>query len=815
MMPVVQGQGPVVVHQWNLLDRSQNKAFRAEPGRSLRELQPVTTLPRMCFYNGDIVLPEDLDWVPSASDHVRFAVLPQGGGGGGSAAILGIIMIVAGIFIPGAQGLLLMVGGFAALATSLIPMPNMSALTDAQTPTPSPTYSTQLGGNSARLGGAIPVLYGRHLINPDFASQPYSEFANDAAYNQDYYALLSLGHLGASYDIEALQLDDTDLSHFIEVQTHLVGPGAGAAVTLVNPCVVNAVEVSGNDMKHGVYIGPFAACGPGLKSSVICIDIICPRGLYYANSDGSLGSKTITWLVEARKITDRGAVAGDWILLGNETLTAATNTQIRKTYRYATGADVLVGFFALPSTYPLGRYEVRVSRQDVEDTNTRAAHAIQWAAMRAYVVKPAPLEPQATFLEVKMRATSQLTGLSSRKLSAIVQRHLPTWHPDTGWSDPVVTNSIAWAFADVCRSTVYGAGLPDARIDLQTLYELDQVWAERGDTFNGIFDKRITVWAALTAIARAGRARPIMRFGVITVVRDGQQDLPVALFNMRNIVRGSFSIDYELVDEDSPDGLETSYFDEETWSTQYVRKPVPGVEESVNPANGTLMGVTNFAQAERETLYAVAAPVYRNAVVSFKTEMEGYLPSFGDLIAVAHDVVGWGISGDIEAWDDSTFTATATEDLTWTVGDHYCVLADQYGDLIGPFKVVSGSEPRSMIFVDAPDGLEIYTGTERERTRFSMGPANNYAKMCRVIKLVPSSDDQVSITAVVEDNRVHTADGWLPGTGGGTGRLARYAPDGTPVYDAATEVQHSSYGFFSNVDNTVGAAGDEGYTYGA
>lgn len=795
MHELMNPSGPIVVHAHNILDQKAKTVFRGEMGLSIRQLQPTNNLPRVCYYNGDLALPEDWDWVPCPDDHVVFVTLPRGGGNA-SQSIIGIILIIVGVVFYAYGGQYLIAIGVGLLAMSLIPTPAVSAISP-QTAAASPTYNLQLSGNSARIGQAIPVTYGRHILMPDFASQPYSEYSDSG--DQFYNALLCMGQMD-KFTLEATMIDDTDLSHFVEVQTQLIGPNFGPPLSLVDAGVVNAPEVSANDLVFGVYTGPFAASGPGLKATIIGIDMFCPKGLYFAADDGSMETKSTTWLAEARAITNLGGVSGDWFLLGLETLSGNTATAIRRTYKYNVAA---------------GRYEVRVSRQDTEDTNARAGHQLQWAAMRAYLDVDPPLEPSATFLALRMRANSQLSGLSQRRISVVIRRWLPTWNPTTGWSDPVETNSIAWALADVLRNPNYGGQVSDSRIDLQTLYDLDQIWTERGDSFNGVFDSRITVWAALTTIARAGRARPIMRGGVFTFIRDGQQDLPVAMFNMRNIKRGSFTIDYTMVTEDASDGVEMEFFNEETWATEYIREPIPGIVESINPAKASLVGVTNKAQATRETLYSVASVAYRRSSISWTTENDGYLPCYGDLVNVAHDVTGWGFSGDIVNYDTSSATVTVTEPLTWTVGDHYAILVDKYGDVFGPYKVVPGPRDFTMTFLEVPDpgDLEIYTGTERERTRFSMGPANSFGKMCKITSIEPAADGSINMRAVVEDNRVHGADDghFTPPTG--PGRIGHYAPDGIPNYNSASDDQQNRYGFYSTADRKVGVAEDEGYVY--
>ena len=781
------------------MDPRDRYAFRSREGANLRDLAPVTTLPVVCAWNGEFVHPADWHLVePTASDHVGFLTLPKGGGGGSLQTVLGIILIIVGVLVPGAQSLIGV--GAALLISGLLPAPNFAPLAQAQTDTPSPTYNIQLGGNSARLGQAMPVLYGRHIITPDFAAPPYSKF--DDADNQFYHALMCIGVMDA-FTVESTMIDDTELSHFVDVETQFVGPQFSGTLGLVEPVVVNAPEVANQELPYGAYVGPFAACGPGLRATKLEIDIICPRGLFYANDSGGLTDKTASWMVEARRINDRGAVTGSWSLLGSESLTLAQNSPVRRTYSYTVSA---------------GRYEVRVQRLEAKDTNTRAGHEVNWAGMRAYLNISAPLDNNANFLALKIKANNQLSGLSQRRITLILRRKLPTWSPGGGWTAPVETQGIAWALADVLKNPVYGGNIPDSRIDLQTLYELSLVWEARGDYFNGVFDKRVSLWSALTTIARVGRARPVMRGSVFTFIRDAEQTLPVALFNMRNIQKGSFNIEYQMVTEDSPDGIELEYFDQTTWSSGFVLLPAPGVVgDPVRPARASIIGITNLPQAQREASYMVADAAYRRAVMSFVTEMEGYLPAFGDLIAVSHDIAGWGKSGEVETWNGVFLVCS--EDLDWSVGDNYAIFSSEQGDVLGPYKVIPGGTARSMSFPEgAPPAGTFQTGTEQERTRYAMGAASSYAKMCRVLSILPRAGDVVQIRAVVEDNRVHSADlPYMEGPSGGSGsrRTSVYMANETPVYNASSDVQHAHGGYYGDDDGQVGTPLVEGYGYDA
>ena len=341
----------------------------------------------------------------------------------------------------------------------------------------------------------------------------------------------------------------TPIASFEEIETELVPPGG--AVTLFETDVVNAPEVAGQELIGATdretavttnevgeevtivvgdgWIGPFTANPAGTVAIGIGIDVIMPRGLYYANDDGSFSARTVEWEVEARAVDDEGEAAGEWLALASESVTAAENTPQRKSYRY---------------TVTAGRYEVRARRTNDKSGDARAGHEIRWGGLKTFL-EETPEFGAVTLLAVRMRATDNLSQRSARLVNVIVTRRLPVWDPDTGWSEPQPTRSLAWAFADAARAK-YGAGLVDARIDLDALHALDQVWQSRGDRFDAVFDQCLTVWEALTRIARCGRALPFLQGGILRIARDAPRTLPVALFGPRNIVKGSFRVQYVM-----------------------------------------------------------------------------------------------------------------------------------------------------------------------------------------------------------------------------------------------------------------------------
>lgn len=710
----------------------------------VKEQKIDLTRPTVCLVDGVAKLRKDWNITLHQKSVVSFVALPLGGGGGKSSnplqVVLTVALIVATVYTGGAVGAAYgaVWGGVAAAAVSVgggilintfVPTPkaSLNGMTSSSL-TQSPTYSLQAQGNQARLGNPIPVIYGRHLIYPDFASQPYYKYIDNEQY---VYQLHCIGQ--GEYDVEQIRIEDTPISSFEEINCQIIKPGEKN--TLFNEDVVTSTEVSGQELLLDKICGPFILNPSETKINQIEIDVAFQRGCYYANDDGSMSNKTINWTIEVRAIDDYDAPYGEWYTLGNETITSNNHNAMYKTYTY----DV-----------PQGRYEVRATRTDTKDTSSRAGHEIRWASCKGYVVSEKDYG-NVTLLAITMRATDNLSQRSSRMVNCIVTRRLKKWHPLSGWTvSAEPTCSIAWALADILKAS-YGADLRDKSIDLQALYNLDQTWSARGDTFNGVFDSKLTVYEALSRTARVGRAIPFIQGGIVRFVRDEPKNIPVALFGPRNIVKNSLSIQYVMPSEDTADSVCVQYFSEKTWKTSEV---VGSFEGSYSDKTATveLFGCTNKEQALREATYMALANRYRRRIVNFTTELEGLVPSYGDLIAITHDMAKWGQGGEVT--EQNGLTLSLSEPVKFEEGQtHYLALRKKNGSLSGPYVVTAGSLPTEVILSEEPD-IDILTGTDAERTHFAFGTADKWSVLARVTGIHPRST-KVEITAVIEDSRVH------------------------------------------------------------
>lgn len=758
-------------------------------------------------------------------DQLMIVVLPRGGmggkGGGGSNPFRILLMIVVMVFAPWAAGALGLVAGTIthSLVTLGITMAGMALINKLMPirqpdglPSPSPTYSLQAQSNQARLEQAIPVQYGRLKAFPDLAAQPYVEFAADEQY---LYQLLCLG--SGEYDIEQILIEDTPTTSFDEITWQIAGPGE--QITLFPTAVVTSVEVSGQDMAgrdnatwarsgttvtvteadhlravgqavrldftsgsappNGVYaiatvgegtwtvetetgsgsgnvnvrtviggITGFVANPAGTVATRLGIDMIMPRGLFTVEDD-ELANKSLGWRVQAQRVDDDGEPLGSWSTLATETLTDRSNTPLRRSYSYTLGTP--------------GRYRVRAWRTDVKSTEAQDGHDLMWAGLRAYLTETQDFGP-VTLVAMRMRASNNLSMQSSRKVAMLATRKLPIWDGEA-WTEPQPTRSIAWALADLARNSDYGGRLDDWRLDLPSLMAMDAIWTERGDEFNGRFDSATTWWDAASRIARAGRARPFFQGGILRMVRDGPASVPVAMFGERNIKKGSFSLEYTMGREETADAVEVTYFDGRVWQPRRVKVALAG-SDSERPAKVDMFGITDRRQARREALYIAAANKYRRRIVRFTTEMAGFIPILGDLIAVQHSMPGWGQVAEVVAWDAGTRQMTVNTPLDWSGTGHVLAFRRGDGSQEGPFPVTRSGDDAIAVLADMPEQAPWVSG-DGERAHVAFGRADNMQILAKVVETRPRGLYEVEIEAVVEDNRVHTAedDGEFAGSG--------------------------------------------------
>lgn len=771
MVPAVIERASMVVSM-NPLDPNP-QAQAVEVGTPLRDLAPATQSPLMLRVNGQWLLRADW-WRPVLpGDVIEWHVLPMGGGNGSRTLLQAVIVVAAlvyGYYTGDYAGAFRYASAALALTNALIPIQQPKLGTPQS---PGAVYNVSTAANQARLNQPIPVIYGRMLTFPDYAAQPYVEY--DTHNNQFFYAVYCIGQ--GNYNVERLQIENTQINYYQDVQYEILPPGVQPTIAQAN--VVTSHEVLGQTMLTAQPIGGFAATAPQFFASAIGIDLVFPKGLGYADTSGNLLALSAQFRLEARPINDFGVATSDWYVLASETITAAQTTPLRISRKYTLPTGSITAFDGAFGIGGIGaRVLVRITRLDTINTYYTALHDMTWAGLRAYLTAPAPLAPSATHMALRIRATEQLSGMSQRRVSGIWRRKVRTWAAGV-WGPEVETRNPMWARLDKLTNAVYGDGLPDARIDLQSHADLAAVYDARQDHFDILFDSKITSIDADRTICMAGRAVPFQRAGVCTVVRDQLQTLPVTAFTSRDIVPGSMSIGYALATEVTADAVIIEYFDNHTWIWTEIKCNAPGVTTPVNAVRQRVMGITGATHAQREGLYMAAQNVYRRKFPKFTTEMQGLLPAYGAAALFHPAMPGWGQTGDVAFWNPATLTMGLTEPAAFTSGaQHFVSLLRDDGSVTPAIAVTPGPTANDLVLASAPllaDGVTLMTlvldDANRERPKFVFGAQGQHRIMVRVLGIRKAGRGKdgaqsIEISTVAEDVRVHAVDNaLLPGPG--------------------------------------------------
>lgn len=606
----------------------------------------------------------------------------------------------------------------------------------ADLPAPDPVFSLSGQRNTMKLMEPIEVAYGRNKLWPSYAARPFNVYDGNEQY---LYQLFCLGQ--GEYQVHGIYIEDTPIDSFQNVTYEVVPPGG--QVTLFPDNVITSVEVNRlelfgpNEAQFTVY-GPFALCPPFTVTNRIQVDVTLPQGLYTSNDDGGLNNTTVTALFEVRKIDDNGAPAGAWQTLTSFSKTLNTVNPQR---------------FTLSANVSTGRYEIRGQRTNNASYSYRVGDTVVWEAARAFLPNTQDYG-DVTMLAVVAQASNNLNDNSSNRINVDCTRKLPT-RQNGAWTAPLPTRSPAWAFYNIFASA-YGGQLEERFVDLDELERLDAVWAGRQEYFDYVFNQKSTVWEAAKAAARVGRAVPVVSGSFVTLVRDEVQSIPMGVFGIDNIVPDSFKWEVKLFDPKEYDSVQMVYVNPVSGLQESVMCLPPG-SQGLNPNKVTFAGCTSRDHAYREGMYIAMSDRLLRENISFRTGLEGYVPSYGDLVVVSYPLPKWGTSGYVTARNGDVLELS--EPVEFSAGlQHYLVLRRDDGSADGPYLVTAGST-QFEVRLSTPLGQGFAFGeVGREPVLFAFGPGDEWSRKCRVVEINPAGEEAVEVTCVNYDPAVFQFD---------------------------------------------------------
>lgn len=719
----------------------------------------------------------DWDFILSGAN-VQFRQLAMGGGGGGGGGgsnPMQVVMQVAVIalaavatwYVGGtgavlgieALGLGSLWGGLAGAGVMLLGTMLMGTLFQAKVPSlsmgqmgaydaakASPTYSINASGNQARLYQNEPEGFGRMKIVPDFVAQTWTQYVGN---DQIGYFVYSVGR--GLYEIETLQFGETvfwrdgalvDGTGYEIQDIQFALPGE--AVTIFPDNVVTSNEVSGqelfapNDAEYSGVLGPYTTNPAGTETDTLLLDFIFQQGIGYYNDSGKLLSYTVNWDVEYRRIDDFGNALSDWALLESCTYSGATLTPQRMTKTY--------------NVTP-GRYEVRVGRTSNTRGDGRTMDSLVWGALRAML--PGTLTYPQSVLAFSIKASNALTQNASTQFSIIATRKLPLYdRVNKVWSEPTATRSWAAAISHVCKCQ-WGGRLADSNLDLDTLWSIDEKLQAKGWHYDSYLDGPYLVWPLLNEMCQSQCVIPRFVGPMLSFVQDGPDRPPTFALTPRNIVRGSFAVNYVTWSDDTPDDVIMDYLDADYGFQQRdVTASLPE-SESQEPASLSILGITNRSHAHKVAVAYAAHNRWQRIVVDCQVEALGRIINRGDICTVAHPRFKNTSAGAVTDWNEADLTITLQKDMTEMlpegadVNSLYLALQKPDGSVWGACKLTSlsnnvakldSADYATLLLQGQDNPFEwITAGVDRQPTTWTLYTSNEYQRLM-IVKSVSTQD---------------------------------------------------------------------------
>lgn len=400
------------------------------------------------------------------------------------------------------------------------------------------------------------------------------------------------------------------------------------------------------------WIGPFMGCPEGETVDRIEWDIFFPGGIYHTTKKGyqiAYGSRVVVQYADVE--------TGDW-------------QTIDKLYRYNTkdSFGVTEGV-NLPSRI---RPMLRMRRASYLNL-TNVSDVTQWYALRGRLLERPSSYEGVTCIALTVRTGSRLSAQSDRQVSLTATRIY----------DGGTARAISSAFEHICQS------LPDqeAAYDSEELADLEEeYWTPRGETFDYIFDKQVTVKDALQTVLGAGMATLALENSQVTAIREGVSEIKGAVTPHEQA--GDLSTSFVSPSADDYSGVDVKYIHPVTFANEIVECRIPGVEP-LKVESFTLNGVQDETRAWRIGMRRLMKYQYQRLTHKTETELSALVYRLMDRVVMTDDIPGnQTVSSIIQEMENITSGVhagktliTSSELLDWTFPSPRVLIKNQDGSV--------------------------------------------------------------------------------------------------------------------------------------
>jgi len=576
------------------------------------------------FVNGDLIYREKWpDFFLKADDLVTVRSRLQGDNLSNDQAKTFRTVLTIAILIytngMGAEGVIYSIAGIAAV-NELIPFP------EPDDEEPSPNYSLKNSSNRARPYSPMLMTFGVHRVYPDLGASTYTEFGGDDQY------LNTVLHFGiGDLVLSDFKIGDTPLTDFDDYEIEESGPDGALSLF---PANVDSQAGGTLDTAAG-----WITRTSSLDATALVFDL---TAFVYKSDDGQIVEHSVIYQIEYRKVGDVTWLPFGESVDGKYTIYGSTRAPIRVSTRQTVVQD---------------QYDVRAKRISADETGASKVSDIIWTLLKTFQPDTGDYTGQKR-VALRIRAGGQFNGQIDR-FNALVSSKVSVFN-DPVWNTEVSSNPAYQVLALARGLTINsklaaGAGLVDAKIDIESLKAFGD-WCDTNSLeSNIVFDQPINCMEMLNTIARCGRGSLTWSNGILGVVWDAPS-LPItAIFGMSNIRRNTFKVNYNT--GPTPDNVVVKFTNPDTgYKEDQVKVAVGTGSGDGRELVARLKGCTSKDQAGREANLLAASLQYRRRQIVFETDMEGAVVQRGDVVQVAHDLTVWDSSGRLVSGSSIDFS---------------------------------------------------------------------------------------------------------------------------------------------------------------
>lgn len=258
--------------------------------------------------------------------------------------------------------------------------------------------------------------------------------------------------------------------------------------------------------------------------------------------------------------------------------------------------------------------------------------------------------PLTAYISTSLTADENLSG--NPTITSIVEgRKIQVYNGST-WVEEYSQNP-AFATLDALRNSVYGAGWPDEKLDLQSFIDEAAYCDELIDDGSGGQEKRFQLdyvidysqdfISHLEEMLLTFRGFLTYNQGVIGLKIEKPDETPVQDFDMSNIVAGSF-VYRQAKREERLNKAIVNFTDEtDNFEAQGVYASLDGDIQRRGLIEGSfdLYGVNRASQAGRMAWFFQRKTFFSPITCEFRAGIDSIHCMAGDVVNLSHDVPGW------------------------------------------------------------------------------------------------------------------------------------------------------------------------------